>query len=156
MKLPSMKASNSLQADRSKCLSARLRWQYCNLGNWIDLGPKFYLKSDLNRLLINIFDPNSWNLINSSWQIWLFRFRLYRKCWERSKIDQKWLIYINFINIYWLFWLTWTFYDLLINFFEILINFFYLSINFLDLLFNIKVIFFNFFIENKLNLVKFD
>ena len=41
-----------------------------SLGEWIDL-VIFCLESDSNSHLINIFDPNSWNIIESLPQNWL-------------------------------------------------------------------------------------
>ena len=51
---------------------------------------KFHLKSYSNRLLINFFDPKSWNQIESSWRNWLNLVRFISKSWFILKIDRIW------------------------------------------------------------------
>ena len=40
---------------------------------------KFWLKLWSNWLIIDFFDPNSWNLIESSWQNWLNWIQIFRR-----------------------------------------------------------------------------
>ena len=52
-------------------------------------GPKFWLKSWSNRVLIEFFDPNSWNTIKSSGQNWLSQIRMQPKSLKEVEGDGK-------------------------------------------------------------------
>ena len=89
------------------CLSFKLRWLNRP-------GPKFWLKSWPNRLLIKFFDLNSWNLIE-----------LLRQ--NRLKAVQIWFKKVIKLIDFVFFWLILPLFDLLI---DIRNDFFYLLIRF--------------------------